>query len=105
MTKQHSASIHDDVLVITEDAHELCRLKTGSIRRIVAYKKDLFRPHLINMAVTGDDGETEIEEVSQAFAIMLCKSLGDLGLAMTPFETWWSQVTDPLHRQGDITVL
>lgn len=71
---------------------------------VVAYKKDLFRPQLINLLFVGDGFERELAEITPDQGIMITQALSGIGLAVVPFDRWWEQVTDPLLRQGDIPV-
>jgi hypothetical protein len=75
------------------------------LRAVVAYKKDLFRPQLINLLISGDGFEHELAEITAEQGLAITRALAAVRPSTVDFDVWWREVTDPLHRQGDVRVV
>ncbi len=100
----HTVAVAGDELRIVSPGGEVAVIALAALGRVVAYKKDLFRPQLINLLFTSVDGEVEVEEISEETAALVSATLSAHGHTVVPVTSWWPTVNDPLHRQGDIVV-
>jgi len=74
----------------------------GRLRRIAAFKQDLFNPEVISLAIATDTDELELDEADGGpwpeFTALLESHLD----GVTPHAEWWDRVIDPVIKHDEV---